>query len=266
MESCTYLDFIIRRLSPSHTWPRMDIKISSFAESLFHVTDMEGALDFWDKMRYLLQALPKRREPKGTDLPEERDTKASQHQKPKHGWRYEVCEFCWRTVPVNTDVKKKQKVRCFLHSLENVGPSDPTYRKYSRLQKSVSAAARELEDRLRDVYPWSLTSAFKREAARTLNWFHLTSPQSPLKNLVVFIKDELQQYDLATMEQDEAFRLILETFHGPFDAKGASPYREAMAAYIHDRVYFETLVDVPQLALAEAWLTALKRDGRRKEE
>jgi hypothetical protein len=39
-----------------------------------------------------------------------------------------------------------------------------------------------------------------------------------------------------------------------------------MTAYIHDRVYFETLVDVPQLALAEAWLAALKRDGRRKVE
>jgi hypothetical protein len=39
-----------------------------------------------------------------------------------------------------------------------------------------------------------------------------------------------------------------------------------MAAYIHDRVYFETLVDIPQLALAEAWLAALKRDGRRKME
>jgi hypothetical protein len=94
----------------------------------------------------------------------------------------------------------------------------------------------------------------------------LTSPKSPLKNLVAYIKEELSQCELTAMARDEASRLILEAFHGPFDKSADALYREAMAAYIHDRVYFETLVDISQLALAEAWLAALKRDGRRKGE
>jgi hypothetical protein len=33
---------------------------------------------------------------------------------------------------------------------------------------------------------------------------------------------------------------------------------------MRDRAFFEPLVDIPQLAVAEAWLAALKTDRRRK--
>ncbi|MDR1109604.1 MAG: hypothetical protein LBP92_02625 [Deltaproteobacteria bacterium] len=121
-----------------------------------------------------------------------------------------------------------------------------------------------MEKELKAVYPKDHAHGFTREAFRALNWSHLTSPTSPLKNLAAYLKDELPEYDLKAIKWDQAYRLVLEVFHGPFDDDVNPLYRQAMDAYIHDRVYFEPLVDIRQLALAEAWLAALKRDRRRK--
>ena len=56
----------------------------------------------------------------------------------------------------------------------------------------------------------------------------------------------------------------MEIFHGPFPKGLDTFYWEAMDACIHERVFYESLVDVSQLALAEAWLAALQIDRRRK--
>jgi hypothetical protein len=121
----------------------------------------------------------------------------------------------------------------------------------------------KLKAHLREIYPRSVNEGQNLKLYRELNLIHLLNPQSPLKNLVEYMAGQLRGYDRAATKKDE-WEVLLEMFHGPFP-KGLDPlYREAMDVYIHNRAFFEPFVDIRQLAQAEAWLTALKIDRRRK--
>jgi hypothetical protein len=145
--------------------------------------------------------------------------------------------------------------------VHDLNPNDSIYRKHKRLKEQVLEIAWSLENQLRAEYPCSISSASDRERHRRLNRIHLVTPQSPLQNLVEYILSHFKRCDRGIPSGDED---VLEIFHGPFPQGLEPSYREAMGEYIRDRAFFEPLVDIPQLALAEAWLAALKTDRRRK--
>jgi hypothetical protein len=215
-----YRRFILKRLSPSHTWATLDLRIATLAKKLYHIADMPEALDFWDKMRYLLWALPHRNPPRKEAQPKESIKTSLRLQRPKYHWCYSTCALCWRVVPINPEARKRKRPLCFEHDL---APGDPIYRKHDRLRPMVLAMTRVLADQLKVEYPPSITEAAKRLQHRETNCFHLTSPESPLKNL--------REYMVATIEgTGDSEEQLLTAFHGPFPKGLESTYLEAMQA------------------------------------
>jgi len=232
----------------------LDLKISLISRIRHIGIPFDDSLKFWERMRYLIRPLPRGNRKKIDTSPK--------LQHPIAPWDYYVCDLCWRTVPVNTKTARRGQTLCFEHDLN---PNDSVYRKHKRLKEEMLEIAYDLEDKLQTEYPLSNSSASDRERYRHLNRIHLVNPQSPLKNLVEYITSHFRGYDRTTSNKDD-WEIVLEIFHGPFPKGLDTLYREAMDAYIHERVFYETLVDVSQLALAEAWLTALQTDRRRKQQ
>jgi len=246
------VQWVIKELSPSHRWPELDLKISLFSRIKHIGIPFDDSLKFWERMRYLIRPLPRGNRKKTDTSPK--------LQYPIAPWDYNVCDLCWRSVPVNTKRARRGQTLCFVHDLN---PNDSVYRKHKRLPEEVLKVAWDLEEQLQADYYNSAKGPGFRERFSHLNRIHLVNPQSPLKNLVEYITSHFRGYDRTTSNKDD-WEIVMEIFHGPFPKGLDTFYREAMEAYIHERVFYESLVDVSQLALAEVWLAALKLDRRRK--
>ena len=261
------LEEMMAYLSPCRDWKTLDENISAFLQER-HATAYAGIewrasdikqnnpalarwreeVDFWDKMRSLIQALPK---PRDYRRPSARSALKMQPLRAGQYWHFDDCMFCWRTVPIHPD-SLPTKPLCFMHRLE---PTSSQYRKHQRLADQVEVNAFDLLDVLRAEYPDSLR---KDEAAcRQVNLLHLISPDSPLIHLSTYVRDLL-----GNNTEPEA---VLHAFHGPFP-KGLEPlYMQAMEEYIsHCLQPYNFLATMWQLALAESWLKALNTDRRRK--
>ena len=197
-------------------------------------------IDFWDKMRYLLEALPQQREFK--------DKHATNLQQPKRGWSFETCDLCWRTLPVNPELRKKTGRLCFEHDLP---ATDSVYRRHKRLKAQVDSAYREVLQRLKPQYPPSLSN----EAIAGRLQIELTSPESVLPNLVKHLQ---------AVGHDGRPESLLLAFHGPFPKGLKAAYQEAMGTFFQDALKYPYVFTLDELTLAEVWLTALQPDRRRK--
>jgi len=59
---------------------------------------------------------------------------------------------------------------------------------------------------------------------------------------------------------------LLRAFHGPLPKGLKSAYREAMGIFFQEAQQYPYLFTLDELALAEAWLKALRTDRRRKKQ
>ena len=214
--------------------------IGSLSGELEERFDQE--LDYWDKMRYLLASLPQPREFKYKHA-DKADMKL-----PKRGWQFETCDLCWRTLPVNPDLRKKTAFLCFEHDLP---ATDSVYRRHKRLKALVDSDYMPILHRLKNKYPRGMSN--EGIAARLK--IELTSPESVLPCLVEHLK--------AVGHDDQPESLLL-AFHGPFPKRLGSVYREAMETFFRDALKYPYLFTLDELALAEAWLTTLQSNRRQK--
>jgi hypothetical protein len=169
-----YVHYIIKMLSPSHSWPELDLNISRFVGSTYiHVymkrddclKSRDDVIYFWGRMRFLLWPLPKRNRMKKSASPVENIEDSLKLRKPKFHWTYLVCELCWRTVPVNLGNMRGVGVLCFEHDRNS---NDPVLRKHKRLKPQVSSMAYDLETRLLEEYPDSVCEARSEIRPKTL--------------------------------------------------------------------------------------------------
>lgn len=102
-------DEIKAALPSKRSWRDLDIAIAEFAGSM----GVEEHLQFWDKMRYVFEAIPQRKDygDKYSDAHEGKTTR------PKQGWNYTTCKFCWRRVAYNPGAIRKTGSLYFMHNL-----------------------------------------------------------------------------------------------------------------------------------------------------
>jgi hypothetical protein len=258
------LELLLARLRPARSWLDLDRKIRDFTVTRRHYYEMLGMgkdsriispdlskeletkhdleLDFWDKMRYLLEALPKTREFR------DKYWDKAKRKNPKRGWDYETCELCWRTVPVNAELRQKTGVLCFEHDLP---ASNGIYRKHRRLWPEVQTKAQDILKILKEWYPRGLSN--DEIGLRIKN--EVTGSDSVLPALVTYMNAGGHTCEPGS---------LLAAFHGPFPKDLDLSYQEAMKIFFQDAVKFPYLFTLDELALAEAWLAALKSDRRKK--
>lgn len=243
-------DEIEKAFPSQRSWYKLDVAIDEFGGMM----GVDEQLQFWDKMRYVLEALPQRRE--FSDKYTDRQVGAT--GKPKKGWDFRDCLHCWRTVPVNAGRSRKSPAFCFEHDLP---ANHSLYRRHKRLRENLSDEQRIIVEKLKAALPQSLSD----EAARNTMLSLLTSTNDCLPRLVEH---------LARAGHDGQPESLLWAFHGPI-SDGIQPhYKEALGEFIRDILTMKSpfepygpipfIFTIPELSRAEAWLTLLDRDGRRK--
>ena len=258
-------ELVLKYLPSCRSWLKLNSSIRAFIktrEMCFHMMGMDLGHDakfaevskelkkkfnqefgYWDKMLSLLRALPKLREFKN------KYTNKADRRFPKRGWDFVTCDLCWRTIPVNPDLNKKTGRLCFEHDLP---ATDPVYRRHKRLKARVDSEYISILERHRQHYPPGMSD----EAIAARIKIELTGQESALPNLVEHLK---------AVGHDGRPESLLLAFHGPFPKGLDSTYREAMEIFFQDALRFPFLFTMDELTLAEAWLTALKTDHRRKQ-
>lgn len=117
-----YSEEITKALPARRSWRELDVVITQFAGTM----GVDEHLQFWDRMRYVLAALPKRKD--------YGDKYADRHEmettRPKRGWRFATCKLCRRMVPCNAGLMRKTGPLCFVH---NLPATHSTNRKHNRL-------------------------------------------------------------------------------------------------------------------------------------
>jgi len=258
------LDAVLKYLPPCRSWLKLDDSLKAFVKTrkkFFRLVGMgrdydtksaelsrdleerfDQELDYWDKMRYLLAALPQLREFK------DKYADKADRRLPKKDWLFETCDLCWRTLPVNPDLRKKTGRLCFEHDLP---ATDQVYRRHKRLKAQVDSGYMSILRRLKNEYPRGMSNEVIVVRLQT----ELTGPESVLPNLVEHLK---------VVGHDCRPESLLQAFHGPFPKGLASTYREAMDIFFQDALKYPYFFTLDELTLAEAWLTSLQTDRRRK--
>jgi len=252
---------LLKVLSPGRTWLKLDLGIErllALRREMFEklgrsrlnkkgvsaVLSMELnqqfdlELDFWDKMRHLIYALPKPRE-FSNKFAKQQDLKKS---RPAKGWHYDTCVFCWRMVPYNP-VAKPKTILCFEHDLNS---DHPLYRKHFRLAKGVLKLCFDISKRLK---PWRDMRITDEEEQKMLVHM-MTSADSPLPLLVKYLKAQ---------GHDGTPKSLLMAFHGPFSDKTPVTYKRAMEEFFQEVLATPPFVTAYEICLAEAWLSAYIR-------
>ena len=259
------LDEVVEVLSPGRTWlkldlgierllmlrramfeklarPRLDKKGISAVLSMELNQQFDLELDFWDKMRHLIYALPKPRE-FSNKFAKQQDLKK---RRPAKGWHYATCTLCWRTVPYNP-VAKPKTILCHEHDLNS---DHPLYRKHFRLEKGIRKRCFDISKRLK---PWRDNRMTDAEEQKTLVCL-MTTSDSPLPLLVEYLK--IQGHD-GTPEG------LLRAFHGPFEKMPAT-YKKAMEEFFQTILTAPPFITAFEVCLAEAWLGELHSNTRRR--
>lgn len=247
-----YTEEIMEAFPSRRSWRELDVVAAQFGGS---VEDEEHRL-FWDRMRYVLAAVPQRKEFS--------DKYADKHElegkRPKKGWQYTTCKFCWRTVPYNPSLLRKTGTFCFAH---NLPAKDSVYRKHNRLLGQLSMEQQVTVKKLMELFSRCPSD---EEASRTM-LVHLTTLNECLPRLVEYLNNAGHNGEPES---------LLWAFHGPMSDMKDMLYKDALAEFIRDVLTAEDpfnpghpvpfIFTIDELSRAEAWLTLLDRDGRRKKE
>lgn len=242
-------DEIAKALPFKRSWLDLDIAIAQFAGSM----GADAHLQFWDRMRYIIEALPKRKDygDKYTDAHKRNIAR------PKHGWEFATCKHCWRRVAYNPETVRKTASYCFKH---NLPATHPLYRKHSRLSRQLLGEQQPVVKKLLALIEECSCEA---EVHKTM-LASLTTPNDCLPRLVEYLNSAGHN---GTPES------LLWAFHGPADEITSSTYKDALGEYIQYALNAKDIFDATQsvfifsideMSRAEAWLTLLGRDGRRK--
>ncbi len=240
----THPDEIASSFPSKRSWQALDVAMAEFAVTI----GVEEHLQFWDRMRYVLEALPQRKdyEDKYGDAHENKTTT------PKRGWNYTTCKFCWRRVAYNSGVIRKTANLCFKHNLPAM---HPIYQKHRRLERQFLNEQQPIVKRV-----MTLIGKFQsEEEAQTMVFSQLTAQDGCLPRLAEYLNG---------VGHDGTYESLLWAFHGPESDIKDSLYREALAEYIQHTLIAKDILDpsqpmpiftIDELCRAEAWLTLLEQ-------
>jgi hypothetical protein len=213
----------------------------------------EEHLQFWDRMRYVLAALPKRKDygDKYQDWEKSKTTRATR------GWNFATCKFCWRRVAHSSGLHRKTACCCFKHDLP---ATHSIYRRHSRLARQLRAEQQPVVKKI-----MALVAGCPSEAdAHKAMLIHLMKPNDCLPRLAEHLDG---------VGHDGTPESLLWAFHGPASDITDARYKEWLNEYIQyvldAKDVFEPtrpifILGIDEMSRAEAWLTLLDRDGRRK--
>lgn len=228
------------------SWRDLDLAITQLASSM----EVEAHLQFWDRMRYVIEALPKRQD-YGEKYQEGKSTESRQR------WNFGTCKLCWRRVSHNTTLIRKTACYCFKH---NISATYSIYRRHSRLARQLLTEQQPVAKRI-----MALVADCPSEAeAHKIMLDHLTTPNDCLPRLVEY---------LHRVGHNGTPESLLWAFHGPESEIKELRYKEGLVAYIRYALDAKDLLDptqstfifsIDEMSRAEAWLTLLEQDGRRK--
>ena len=244
-----YAEKIATAIPPKRSWYYLDLAIDQFAGKM----GVDEHRLFWDRMRYVLEALPQRKDygDKYADRHEQESTR------PKRGWQYFTCRHCWRTVPYNKQLRQKAGGLCFEHDFP---ATHSIYRKHSRLARSIRVERQLVVEKLLKLFKIGLSDEEMCKAEIDC----VTTPNDILPRLVEYLK---------TVGHNGDRESLLWAFHGPASKITNALYKEAMEEYVQEVLTTKSLFapnqpacifSIWELSEAEAWLTLLERDGRRK--
>ena len=252
------LENVLNLLPPCRSWLGLEDSIRTFDNvfrgALVHNSGVgKGKLsdssckesDYWDRMLYLVEALPKRRE-----FSNKHNDREAIRRHPKHGWQFKTCYLCWRTLPVNPDLREMTPPLCFEH--DGIPAGNKLYR---RLDRRRDQAYSDHILILRSLADKNSKRLSRGDSIRANILAELTSPESLLPNLVKHLK---------TVGHDGQPESLLRAFHGPFPNDLDPAYREAMEDHFKHILQYPLFIFLHDMALAEAWLRALQTDRRRK--
>lgn len=240
----------IKNAFPSkRSWRALDVALAEFAGSM----GADEHLQFWDRMRYVLEAIPQRRDygDKYSDAYEDKK------DKPKGGWSYTTCKLCWRRVAFNPGVIRKTGSLCFKHNLPAM---HPIYRRHRRLMDNLSREQHPIVKKLTAL----LKNHPSEGESQALIYSQLTATDGCLPRLAAYMNGT---------GHDGTHEGLLWAYHGPASDIEDSRYREALGEYIKRALEARDILDPAQpmpiftmneLSRAEAWLTLLDQDRRRK--
>jgi hypothetical protein len=240
----------IRKALPSRrSWRDLDVALAGFAGSM----GADDHLQFWDRMRYVLAALPKRKD-YGDKY---QDGEKGKTAKATRGWNFPTCKLCWRRVSHSSGLHRKAASCCFKHDLP---ATHSIYRRHSRLAQQLRAEQQSVVKRI-----MALIAGCSSEAdAHKAMFVHLTTPNDCLPRLVDYLN---------AVGHDGTPESLLWAFHGPAFDITDTRYKEGLNEYIQYVLNAKDIFDptqpififgIDEMSRAEAWLTLLDRDGRRK--
>jgi hypothetical protein len=146
--------------------------------------------------------------------------------------------------------------------MHNLPAMHSVYRKHSRLFEHLSSEQRPVAKKIT-----ALIAACPSESAgntQDVTYSQLTAPDGCLPRLAAHLK---------AIGHDGTPESLLWAFHGPASEIRDSLYKEALEEYIQRTLNTKDMFDptqpmpifsIDELSRAEAWLTLLERDGRRK--
>ena len=109
-----------KAFASKRSWHELDVVMASFGGSM----EVEEHRLFWDRMRYVLAALPKRKDYGEKYQHEDKDKAA----KPKRERRFTTCKLCWRRVSHNSGLIRKTEVRpASRPEIDDLKENNPTH-------------------------------------------------------------------------------------------------------------------------------------------
>lgn len=239
----SHSDVIRDELPPQRSWRTLDVAITHFAGEM----ESDEHLQFWDKMRYILEALPQRK-----------DYRDKYQDDQKQRWNFATCKLCWRRVSHNSMRIRKTSCYCFKH---NIPSTHSLYRRHSRLTRHLLAEQQPIVKKIMAL----VANCTSDDEAHKLMLTHLTTPNDCLPRLVEYLN---------RVGHDGTRESLLWAFHGPASEITETRYREGLDQYIQyvldakdifDPTQLTFIFSIDEMSRAEAWLTLLESDGRRKD-
>lgn len=247
---------IIRQLAPrgkAVSWLTLDKNITDMCQGFSQMADMlerqrkflgEGwedmpevqhrQIDFFDKVRLIIQSLPKRKDYK---LPEESTDYSTTNDKARG---FETCFLCWRSVP-RTKQEKKTPL-CYVHDLMSTSKE---YRRRKNMRKRMLEIFVELQDTI------PTPADVRRDDKLHPRDFYLGQIRR-LNGYFPALAEYLYELNPRVQSQDDLIRALEHpiTFDKLTDAE-----RAAWEFHFGDfGAYFE--LNYERMLLAEAWLRA----------
>lgn len=241
-----YSDQIMEAFPSKRSWRELDIAAAQFTSSM----EAEAHLRFWGRMRYVLEALPKR-------IDYRENYRAEHTAELKLSWDFSTCKHCWRRVSHNSGLIRKTASYCFKH---NIPATHSQYRRHGRLARQLLAEQRPVVKKI-----MALVGECSSEAdAHKVMLGNLIAPNDCLPRLVGYLNN---------VGHNGTPESLLWAFHGPESAITDMQYKEGLDVYIRyvldakdifDPTQPTFILSIDEMSRAEAWLTLLEQDRHRK--